>query len=199
MHDHVEHLPFGAPVDRPQFLDWDISPIDGEVRTRALEPPEIPEPPRTGVGGVNFHVCDRPRERNVWADADWTVSTTEGPHATPATLFLEPRDHHDLSDLPPHLAASMGVMITRVERAYRALGGIARVHMYRWGDGAEHLHLWFVGRPEGMLQLRGMAMPIWSTALPPTPRDRWLRNLRTIGAALAAEGGTAYFPGADVI
>src|SRR5262249_62025925 len=57
---------------------------------------------------------------------------------------------------PPNmLAAELGVMTVRLERAIRSLDGVARVHVNRWGDGAAHLHLWFLARPYGRLQLRG--------------------------------------------
>ena len=45
-------------------------------------------------------------------------------------------------------------MLGRVERAVLAVGRIGRVHIGRWGEGAEHLHWWFIGRPEGFGQLR---------------------------------------------
>ena len=68
-------------------------------------------------------------------------------------LILESRSHLDLGDLPNLLAAELGVMTVRLERAIRSLDEVAQVHVNRWGDGAAHLHLWFLGRPAGQLQL----------------------------------------------
>ena len=44
----------------------------------------------------------------------------------------------------------MGVMLGRVERAVLSVGEIGKVHIGRWGEGAEHLHWWFIGRPAGL-------------------------------------------------
>ena len=62
-------------------------------------------------------------------------------------------------------------MLGRVERAVLSVGGIGKVHIGRWGEGAEHLHWWFIGRPEGQGQLRSSFAEIWDEVLPPTPRD----------------------------
>jgi hypothetical protein len=75
-------------------------------------------------------------------------------------------------------------LLGRVERAVLAAGGIARVHIGRWGEGAEHLHWWFIGRPEGFGQLRSSFAEIWDEVLPPTPRDVWQENLDRVIEAL---------------
>ncbi len=106
--------------------------------------------------------------------------------------MLMPRVHHDLADLPTELTAALGPMYQRVERALFALGGIARVHIDKVGDGAAHLHFWFLARPEGVLQLRGGFLPIWDDILPPIPVADWQANNRVIAAAMAADGGTAH-------
>ena len=56
------------------------------------------------------------------------------------------------------------------------------------------LHVWFLARPAGMWPLRGPCLAIWDDLLPPVPVEEWLDNLRRIGAALAADGGTANEP-----
>lgn len=76
------------------------------------------------------------------------------------------------------------MLLGRVERAVLSVGGIARVHIGRWGDGAEHLRWWFIGRPEGFGQLRGSFAEIWDDVLPPTPRGVWDDNLARVVAAL---------------
>lgn len=40
--------------------------------------------------------------------------------------------------------------LLRGRRAVDAVGNIERVHVGRWGDGSEHLHLGFMGRPARM-------------------------------------------------
>ena len=79
----------------------------------------------------------------------------------------------------------------RIDRAIQAVGGIGRVHMSRWGDGASHFHLWFYGRPFGDLQMVGFCLPMWAMTLPPTPEDVWNRNLAIVARELAKGGGRA--------
>jgi hypothetical protein len=106
-------------------------------------------------------------------------------------LILESRSHLDLGDLPNLLAAELGVMTVRLERAIRSLAGVARVHVNRWGDGSAHLHLWFLARPHGRLQLRGTFLSLWDDILPTVPEDQWRENLALVAAWLADFGGRA--------
>nr|WP_240955643.1 hypothetical protein [Micromonospora sp. HNM0581] len=104
-------------------------------------------------------------------------------------LILESRSHLDLGDLPNLLAAELGVMTVRLERAIRSLDGVARVHVNRWGDGSAHLHMWFLARPYGRLQLRGTFLSLWDSILPPISEDQWRENLALVAAWLAEFGG----------
>jgi diadenosine tetraphosphate (Ap4A) HIT family hydrolase len=89
------------------------------------------------------------------------------PAGPPVAVLLEPRAHYaEPGDRPDAVAAELGVMIARVERAVRPVAGIGRVHVCRWGDGAEHLHWWFQGRPAGFTQLLGTFGAIWDDVLP---------------------------------
>lgn len=106
-------------------------------------------------------------------------------------LILESRSHLDLGDLPNLLAAELGVMTVRLERAIRSLEGVARVHVNRWGDGSAHLHLWFLARPYGRLQLRGTFLSLWDDILPAIPEEQWRENLAMVAAWLAEFGGRA--------
>jgi hypothetical protein len=67
--------------------------------------------------------------------------------------------------------------------------GVARVHVNRWGDGSAHLHLWFLARPYGRLQLRGTFLSLWDDILPPIDEAVWRANLGHVGAWLAEFGG----------
>ena len=84
------------------------------------------------------------------------------------------------------LAAELGVMLARVERAVRSVGEIGRVHVCRWGDGGEHLHWWFMARPARVPQLIGSFAAIWDDVLPPLPEETWRENLALVRAALDA-------------
>ena len=50
--------------------------------------------------------------------------------------------------------------------------------------------MWFLARPEGLLQLRGSSLSDWTDCLPPMPEDEWQAVQREIAAALATSGGT---------
>ncbi|WP_329115693.1 HIT family protein [Streptomyces sp. NBC_01465] len=194
--DFVARLPIGEELTLPadSMLNWETFPFTGDIRVKPLTPPVLPEPARNGENGpAGCHACERPVTEAIWADEHWRVDPIHGePQRLPAIVMLQPRGHHDLTDLPPERASELGPMIQRVERAIMSLGGIARVHINRWGDGGAHLHLWLLARPEGMTQLRGSFLPLWEEALPPVPEEERLRTQRGIGAALAAGGGKAY-------
>ena len=101
-------------------------------------------------------------------------------------LFLEPRLHvGEPGELPDDLAAELGVMIARLDRAIRAIGNVGRVHACRWGDGGEHLHWWFMARPARLPQLVGSFAAIWDDILPPVPEDSWRRDLQTVRGELS--------------
>jgi diadenosine tetraphosphate (Ap4A) HIT family hydrolase len=97
------------------------------------------------------------------------------------------RSERPTDELPDELAAELGVLLARIERAIRAVGVIGRVHVCRWGDGSEHLHWWFMARPARMPQLLGSFAAIWDDILPPVPEDVWRANLATVADAVAAE------------
>src|SRR3954464_11359891 len=168
------------PVDR-----WDSWPFEGGVRPRALRPPE-PEPRITGQDGVDCPACTKPDTAYLWTNERWRLTALD-PGGLPVIVLLEPREHFaGPADLPEDWARDQGSMLGRVERAVLSVGHIARVHIGRWGEGAEHLHWWFIARPAGFAQLRSSFAEIWDEVLPPTPRDVWEDNLARVVAALNA-------------
>lgn len=149
------------------------------------------EPPRTGEEPADCPQCKAPDSTYIWVDENWRVRSMDRPGGLPVVLILESRSHLDLGDLSSRLAAELGVMTVRLERAIRSLDGVARVHVNRWGDGAAHLHLWFLARPYGQLQLRGSFLPMWNEILPPISEHTWRENLALVAAWLAEFGGEA--------
>ena len=83
-----------------------------------------------------------------------------------------------------HLYVDPG-LLQRVERAVRAAGGIGRVHIGRWGEGSEHLHWWFMGRPARMRQLSDSFAAIWDDILPPVPEDIWQERIDIVRRELS--------------
>jgi diadenosine tetraphosphate (Ap4A) HIT family hydrolase len=169
----------------PSVDEWETFPFDGDLRPRALVSPSG-EPVRAGEGGSECRSCALPDDNYLWTSPRWRLTAPQR-NGLPVVVLLESRAHYaELSDLPDELAAELGVMLARVERAVLEVGEIGRVHVCRWGDGAEHLHWWFMGRPAGMQQLVGSFAAIWDDILPPTPRDIWDANLARVVAALGS-------------
>lgn len=180
----AEHRSADGRLPLPGYVTWPTFPYQGELRVRPVADVVLPEPPRHGVGGVDCFNCARSDSSYVWTNADWRVTSTEKPTGMPLVLLLEPRIHADLADLPPHLIGTLGTMLWRVEAALTSLGGVGRVQMARWGDGAEHLHWWFFVRPLGLVQARGSFLADWDDILPPRPEPEWTEDLRRVAVAL---------------
>lgn len=132
----------------------------------------VPEPPRRGEpGGEPCGVCEGYATAPVWSDAYWTVHPPVGGSLRGA-VWLASRQHVDsFMDLPPDVAADFGRVVGIVERAILSLGDVARVHLYRWGDGGSHFHVWLLPRPLGMLEAQGMMLPLWEDAMVNLPDD----------------------------
>jgi len=180
-----------TPLPLPAFTTWDTFPFEGDLKVKALEAPVGVEPSRKGEEIADCKACQSGDDSYIWVNERWRVRSMDRPTGLPMILILEPRSHLDLGDLPNLLAAELGVMTVRVERAIRSLDNVARVHVNRWGDGAAHLHVWFMARPKGQLQLRGSFLPMWDDILPPVAESRWREDLAHVAAWLAEFGGIA--------
>jgi diadenosine tetraphosphate (Ap4A) HIT family hydrolase len=127
----------------------------------------VPEPPRRGEpGGDPCGICTGHATAAVWSDDFWTLHPPVG-GSLPGAVWLASKQHVDsFSDLPADAAAAFGPVVAKVERGILALGDTARVHLYRWGDGGSHFHVWMLPRPLGMLEAMGMMLPLWEDVLP---------------------------------
>jgi diadenosine tetraphosphate (Ap4A) HIT family hydrolase len=145
----------------------------------------IPEPARRGEeGGPPCRICSGETTPPVWSDDNWTLHAPVA-GSLPGTVWLASRAHVDsFSDLPDALAADFGRVAARIERAILALGDVARVHLYRWGDGGAHFHVWFLPRPLGMLEASGMMLPLWEDALPNVSDAELAAAAERVGAAM---------------
>jgi diadenosine tetraphosphate (Ap4A) HIT family hydrolase len=175
----------------PPVVDWETFPFEGEIRVRPLMPP-ADEPPRLGEDPADCWRCRLGDEDVIWSDDRWLLAPLSQPSGLPVVVILMPRQHCDLGDIPPHLAAELGPLIVRVERAVDAVGHIGRVHVGRWGDGSAHLHFWFIARPARMPQLRTSFAAIWDDILPPLPETLWRANLAVVARELAGTGGRSH-------
>jgi len=145
----------------------------------------LPEPPRRGEpGGPPCRICDGTAAEPVWADEHWTVHPPRSA-SLPGTVWVASRVHVDsFSDLPDALQADFGRLAARIERAILSLGDVARVHLYRWGDGGAHFHVWFMPRPLGMVEASGMMLPVWEDVLPKVPDEELTAAAQRVAAAL---------------
>ena len=146
---------------------------------------QIPEPPRRGEpGGPPCRICEGKTTEAVWSDDNWTLHPPTG-GSIPGAVWVASRVHVDsFSDLPEPLQADFGRLAARVERAILSLGGFARVHLYRWGDGGAHFHVWFLPRPLGMVEASGMMLPLWEDALPNVSDEELSTAAERIAAGL---------------
>jgi hypothetical protein len=164
-------------------------PFAGPLTLRALgEATEEPSDRSVTEECVACHAAD---DEYVWVADRWRVRATRRPTGLPVALGLETRPHLDLGDLPNLLAAELGVMTVRLEKAIRSLPGVAGVHVHRWGDAEGHLRVWLLARPTGRPDLSGPYLPVWDRALPPVDEVDWRNRLGTIAVWLAAFGGRA--------
>jgi hypothetical protein len=148
---------------------WDIFPFEPDsLHVKPLDDLVLPEPPRSGEGGVDCWRCDHPDEGVVWSNERW-VLTPLTQARVPFAVMLMPRAHLDLGDLDDGMAAELGVLAVRMTRAVEAVELVGRVHLYKFGDGGAHLHAFLFGRPAGMVQLRGSCLTLWDEMLPEVP------------------------------
>jgi len=186
------HARAAGALRMPPVEEWTTWPFEGELMPRSLQPPVEREAPRHGEGGVDCWRCGATDEGYLWTDERWRLWPRDPPGGLPVVLLLEPREHFgDPGDLPDELAAELGILIARIERAIRVIGEIGRVHVCRWGDGSEHLHWWFMARPARLPQLIGSFAAIWDDVLPPLPEAVHRSNLATVARVLAEAGGVS--------
>ncbi|WP_433381729.1 hypothetical protein ACQPZX_17620 [Actinoplanes sp. CA-142083] len=176
-----------------RMTGWDISPFEQDgLRVSPLRPPVVPEPARHGEDPADCKIC-RARDEGIWFTENWRLARVTGV-GVPLALMLYPRDHHDLADLPDSLAAELGLLTTRIVRHMQAVPHISRAHVYRIGDGAAHLHLWFFARPLGQSQLYGSWLVVWDDLLPEHPADIADADAATVADALVASHGGSRSP-----
>lgn len=177
------------PSALPSFVKSANFPFEGQLRVKRIDPPVAEEPAREGVDPSECVACGTPDDAYIWVSDRWRVRAMDRPGGLPMVLILESRSHLDLGDLPNLLAAELGVMTVRLERAIRSLDGVASVHINRWADGPAHLHLWFLARPAGRLQLRGTFLSMWDDILERVNENRWQEDLALVAAWLGEFGG----------
>ena len=173
------------------MVSWDIFPFEpADLTLVPLVAPVLPEPAREGVGGAGCRSCSS-EDGTVWSDDHWRLTVGRVTSGVPLRLMLVSRAHVDYPDLDDDRAAELGVLLVHLARAIESLPHVARAHVHRWGDGAEHLHVFAYARPEGMQQLRGIFLPVWDDALPAVPTPERDADALAVAHALARSYGGA--------
>lgn len=176
-------------------VEWDVFPwevVDGELVPKVVPPPLETEVPRSGdPGGTPCGTCaDSGADTRIWENERWTLRPFHR-GGLPLVLFLEPREHLDLTDLDDELAAEYGRLSVWLCRIMSNLPHVGRVHVFRVGDGGAHLHVWFVARPERMAGILGSLAMEWDEMLPPPPEEIWRDDLRAVAERLATHDGVS--------
>ena len=153
----------------------------------APAPRVVPEPRRRGEdGGGECGVCTGFAEAPVWSDRHFTLHPPRT-CSLPGTVWLASREHVDsFRDLSPAAAAAFGPLVARIECAMLEEPDVARVHLYRWGDGGAHFHVWLMPRPLGMVEASGMMLPLWEDVLPNVSDDACRAAAQQIAGRLEA-------------
>jgi diadenosine tetraphosphate (Ap4A) HIT family hydrolase len=160
-------------------------PYEEPLTPREPGPRTIPEPPRRGEpGGPPCAICEGATTSALWSDERWTLHAPVG-GSLPGSVWLASKVHADsFSDLPTDVADTFGPVAARVERAILSLGDVGRVHLYRWGDGGAHFHVWFLPRPLGMLEASGMMLPLWEAVLPNVSDEELAASAQRVADAM---------------
>lgn len=180
----------------PPVQEWDIFPwevVDGVLAPKVLRAPYAEaEQPRTGAGGVDcFNCAGDGTAIRIWENDRWKVTHPAEPGGLPLVLFLVSKEHLDFPDMSDDLASEYGRISTWICRIIERMPNIGRVHVNRWGDGSEHLHLWFIARTARLPGVLGSLAAEWEQMLPPVPEEIWRADLRAVAAKLANHDGWA--------
>ncbi len=176
----------------PPVEDWDIFPwevVDGAMVPKVVPPP-ADEEPRRGEGGVDCFQCAGDGEAiRIWENDRWKLNHPPRPGGMPLVVWLVSKDHLDYADMSDELAAEYGRLSAWLCRIIERMPDIGRVHVCRWGDGSEHLHVWFIARPARLSLIRGSMAVEWNEMLPPPPEVVWRADLAYVAERLANHDG----------
>jgi diadenosine tetraphosphate (Ap4A) HIT family hydrolase len=160
--------------------------IEAAFAALELPDPVVPEEPREGdPGGPACGLCTLTDADAIWSNSHWRA-TSRSWSPIPGGVLLVSKEHADsLSDMPRERQAEFGTIAAAIETAIMDLGGAARVHLYRWGDGRAHFHAHFIPRPLGLPQFGVRNLPFLEYRFAgPGPEERQ-QAARAIGSALS--------------
>jgi hypothetical protein len=173
---------------------WDVFPwevVDGAMVPKVLAPPLEADAPRSGEPGGNAcSACASDGHDHLWENDTWALRPMARA-GLPLVLMLETKEHLDYTDLSDDQASELGRLSLWITRITESLDGIGRTHVMKIGDGASHLHMWFVSRHAGFSGILGSFAIEFDDMLPQTPEETWLADQRTVARKLAQHDGRA--------
>ncbi|HWU23781.1 MAG TPA: hypothetical protein VN088_19740 [Nocardioides sp.] len=186
------------PVVSDAMAGWDIFPfeLDG-LRLKPLRPLGEAEWPRHGEDPAQCGCAGEPDDaRLVWSNQRWRLGHVSST-GLPLMMTLDPIAHHDLNDLPDDLAGELGRLMVAICSAMEELPSVGRAHVQKIGDGAAHLHVWFIARPARTTQFLGSPLLDWEESFPRVPEDVLRANAGFVAAHLVDRvgGSTGPFAG----
>lgn len=190
LHARVIAMAPDGRLPMPPIAEWDTFPWEGEMQVRPLLPP-TDELVRSGEGDRPCGRCQDPDHGVIWRNERWFVAAPDQPSGLPIVVWLMTREHLDFEDMDDDLAAEYGRVSNWLHRIIGNLPHVGRVHIGKWGDGAVHLHVWFMARTERIGQSLGNFATAWDDILPPPPEDVWRADLAQIARQLANHDGHA--------
>ncbi len=131
----------------PPVWEWETLPFEGELAPRALQPPVERRAAALRRGWRRLPPLRRASDDEyIWTTERWRLLDVlpNRPGLPWSSFWNRASTTPTRATSPDELAAELGVLLARVERAIRSIGEIGRVHVCRWGDGSEHLHWWFM-------------------------------------------------------
>lgn len=178
------------PVHEWEMFPWEM--VDGELVPKVVGPPVGAEAQRAGAHGDDCHICqDSGDGVRIWESWNFHVKRPAAPTGLPLVLWLNANDHYDFTEMSEEQASEFGRLSVILARIMSNLNGIGRVHVNRWGDRSEHMHVWFIARPERIPGIIGSLAVEWDQILPPGPEDVWLEDCHQVATKLANHEGHA--------
>ena len=180
----------------PDMSEWTSFPwevVDRKLVAKVLRPPVQAEEPRGGESPDKpcLTCTNGGADSRIWENERWFVNLMNEPGGMPLILFLQTKEHLDYPDMDDDLASEYGRLSARLCRIMSNLPNVGRVHVCRWGDGNQHLHVWFIARPERFGQIIGSMAVEWDEMLPPPPDAVRRADAKAIAERLATHDGRA--------
>jgi hypothetical protein len=168
------------------MASWEVFPFEREgLRVRPLVDYAVPEPDRRKAPEDCKTCIALAREELMLHRGRRLGVIRPGSCNLVFVANIVSLAHEVLDDLDDDGHVELGRLIGRTYSAMKAIDGVGNVHVNKWENGAGHLSVTLLARPEGVLQLRGSNLAAWADMLPPTPAAELAARAEQVRASLA--------------